>query len=214
MEKAKKVINYYVLCNRLKDTIRTGWEDWNVKRERIESVAEHVYSTQMLAIAMKSEYQYDIDIEKVLFMLAIHELGETIIGDLTRFQVSKEEKEKKEHEAVHNVLKTLIDGETIEELFLEFDERITPEARFAYQCDKLECDLQSKLYDQEHCVDLSHQENNNTVDDESIKQLLSAGCSFSTMWLKFWQKKASYDEHFMEVSNYAMTHELDEPYTK
>ena len=40
------------------------------------------------------EYQYDIDVMKVIFMLAIHELGETVIGDLTMFQISKEEKEK------------------------------------------------------------------------------------------------------------------------
>ena len=40
--------------------IRTGWKDWNVKRERIESVAEHVYGVQMLAIAMKHEFEYDI----------------------------------------------------------------------------------------------------------------------------------------------------------
>ena len=38
-------------------------------------------------------YQYDIDIMKVIYMLAIHELGETIIGDLTQFQISKEEKD-------------------------------------------------------------------------------------------------------------------------
>ena len=54
----------------------------------------------MLAIAMKSEYQYDVDIMKVIFMLAIHELGETVIGDLTQFEISKDEKEKIEHEAV------------------------------------------------------------------------------------------------------------------
>ncbi len=52
MKKEQKVLNYYVICNRLKDVIRTGWKDWNVKRERIESVAEHIYSVQMLAIAM------------------------------------------------------------------------------------------------------------------------------------------------------------------
>lgn len=214
MEKAERVINYYVLCNKLKDTIRTGWKDWNVKRDRLESVAEHVYSTQMLAIAMKSEYQYDIDIEKVLFMLAIHELGETLIGDLTRFQISKEAKEKIEHEVVHSILDTLVDGDVIENLFLEFDEGKTPEARFAYQCDKLECDLQSKMYDQEHCVDLNDQDDNDTVNDEFVKQLLSSGDSFSTMWLKFWQKNASYDECFMEVSNYALNHSLEEPFTK
>ena len=53
MKKEQKVLNYYVICNRLKDVIRTGWKDWNVKRDRIESVAEHIYSVQMLAIAMK-----------------------------------------------------------------------------------------------------------------------------------------------------------------
>ena len=74
MEKEKNVINYYVLCNKLKNVIRTGWKDWNVQRERLESVAEHIFGVQMLAIAMKSEYNYDIDILKVIMMIAIHEL--------------------------------------------------------------------------------------------------------------------------------------------
>ena len=100
MCKEQNVLNYYVVCNKLKNVIRTGWKDWKVKRERIESVAEHIYGVQMLAIAMKSEYQYDIDMQKVIFMLAIHELGETVIGDLTQFQISREEKERIEHEAL------------------------------------------------------------------------------------------------------------------
>lgn len=65
MEKEENVIKYYVLCNKLKNVIRTGWKDWNVEKKRIESVAEHIFGVQMLAIAMKSEYQYDIDIYKV-----------------------------------------------------------------------------------------------------------------------------------------------------
>jgi putative hydrolase of HD superfamily len=79
MEKEKRVIDYYVLCNKLKDVIRTGWKDWSVQRERLESVAEHIFGVQMLAIAMKSEYNYDVDILKVVLMIAIHELGEIII---------------------------------------------------------------------------------------------------------------------------------------
>ena len=73
MNKEKNVINYYVLCNKLKNVIRTGWLDWNVNRERVESIAEHIFGGQMLAIAMKSEYEYDdVDILKVIYMLAIH----------------------------------------------------------------------------------------------------------------------------------------------
>ena len=89
MSKEQNVIDYYVVCNRLKNIIRKGWIDWKVQRERVESVAEHIFGVQMLALAMYSEYRYDIDILKVILMLAIHELGESIIGDLTQFQITK-----------------------------------------------------------------------------------------------------------------------------
>ena len=214
MSKEQNVVNYYVLCNKLKDVIRTGWIDWKVNRERVESIAEHIFGVQMLAIAMKSEYQYDIDIMKVIYMLAIHELGETIIGDLTQFQISKEEKEKMEHEAVHNILSSLIDGEQIESLFLEFDSHSTSEAMFAYQCDKLECDIQSKLYDQEGCVDLEHQEGNATANNEFVKKLLENGQSWSDMWLEFGQRKYPYDENFMSVSHYVKDNSISEQFTK
>ena len=58
MCKEQKVLNYYVLCNKLKNVIRTGWKVWNVKRERLESVAEHIFGVQMLAIAMRSNSCY------------------------------------------------------------------------------------------------------------------------------------------------------------
>lgn len=92
MDRAKNVLKYYVFCNTLKDVVRTGWKDWKVKRERLESIAEHIYGVQMLAIAMKSEYDYDVNIEKVLKMLAVHETEEIVIGDLTFFDINREEK--------------------------------------------------------------------------------------------------------------------------
>ena len=208
MTKEENVINYYVLCNKLKNVIRTGWKDWHVQRDRIESVAEHIFGVQMLVLAMYSEYQYDIDIMKVIFMLAVHELGETVIGDLTQFQISKEDKEKIEHEAVHKILSGLLDGNQIEKLFLEFDSHSTKEAMFAYQCDKLECDLQSKLYDEEGCVDLNKQDGNDTMNNSIVKELLDSGCSWSSMWLQFGQKIYPYDENFRAVSNYALNNNI------
>ena len=209
MSKEKNVINYYVLCNKLKNVIRTGWLDWNVTRDRVESIAEHIFGVQMLAIAMKSEYKYDIDLTKVIFMLAIHELGEIIIGDLTQFQITKEEKEELEHKAVHDILDSLIEGKYIEELFLEFDEKKTPEAKFAYQCDKLECDLQCKLYDQENCVDFNKQENNKSIFHPDVQKYYKEGLSWSEMWIKFGQGRYNYDKNFMAVSNYAYNNKLE-----
>lgn len=214
MTKEENVINYYVICNRLKNVIRTGWKNWNVQRERIESVAEHIFGVQMLAIAMKSEYQYDVDIMKVIFMLAVHELGETIIGDLTQFQISKNDKEKLEHEAVNKILSELLDGDQIEQLFLEFDAHNTKESIFAYQCDKLECDLQSKLYDEEGCVDLNKQDGNDTLKNQRVQELLKNGASWSTMWLKFGQQVYPYDNNFRAVSNYAINNNIGETKSK
>ena len=208
MDKAENVIRYYVLCNKLKDMIRTGWLDWNVKRKRIESIAEHIYGTQMLAIAIKSEYNYDIDIEKVIMMIALHELEEILIGDLTIFQITKEEKEKIGHKAVDNVLSCLSDKDKLKEYIIEFDERKTKEALFAHFCDKLECELQSKLYDEEHCVDLNNQESNKTYYDEMVQKLLKEGLSFGEMWITYWREKHNYDDNFTEVSDYALNNRI------
>jgi len=204
MNKEQSVVEFYVLCNKLKNIVRTGWKDWGVKRHRVESIAEHIYGVQMLAISMWSQYGYDIDIKKVLFMLAIHELEETIIGDLTQFQIDKNKKEEMGHKAIKRILSQLIQGPSIEELILEFDERETPEAKFAYQCDKLECDIQCKLYDEENCVDLNNQENNTTAKNSTVKELLDSGMSWGEMWMTFGQQKYPYDENFMAVSNYVM----------
>lgn len=208
MTKQQKVLDYYLLCNKLKNVIRTGWKNWNIKRNRVESIAEHIYGVQQLAIIMKSEYQYDIDLEKVIMMLAIHELGETIIGDLTIFDISAKEKQKIEREAVHSILSTVIDGDKLEKLFLEFDEHETKEALFAYQCDKLECDIQSKIYDEEKSIDLNDQDGNIIKENKNVHKLIEEGNSFSDMWIKFGQQRYPYDKNFLEISNYLLNNNI------
>ena len=208
MSKESNVVNYYVLCNKLKNIIRTGWKDWKVERERLESVAEHIYGVQMLAIAIYSEYQYDIDIMKVIMMLAVHELEEIKIGDLTHFQISKEKKKIIGHKAVEEILSCLLIKDQIKSLIEEFDERETKEALFAHHCDKLECDLQCKLYDEEGCVDLNHQEGNDTYKDEKVQELLKTEKTWSGMWLSYGQYKYGYDQNFIAVSDYAKKNKI------
>ena len=203
MNKAENVIKFYVLCSKLKNLIRTGWKDWNVKAERVESVAEHVYGVQMLALAMYSEYQYNIDIEKVLYMLAVHELEETIIGDLTFLQISAEDKAKIGHEAIEKILVDLIKGEEIKDIILEFDEHKTAEALFAYHCDKLECDLQCKLYDEAHLVDPYDQKESVEHSEDVMNKLKNGTATWSGLWLEKGRNVFLDDEHFLEVLDYA-----------
>ena len=184
--------------------------DWNVKKERLESVAEHIYSTQMLALAMYSEFDYDLDFSKVIKMLAIHELEETIIGDFTPYQLETEKKMEIGHRAILKALEQLEDKQYWIALIMEFDARKSKEAIFAYQCDKLECDLQCKLYDEEKCVDLSNQKSNQAIENENVKHLLEEGYSWSQMWIKNDLNKINFDENFKKVNEYAFYNKISD----
>ena len=205
-----RVVRFYVLCNRLKDLIRTGWKNWGVKRKRVESVAEHIYGVQMLAIAIWSEYDHEIDLMKVLSMLAVHELEETGIGDFTPFQISKEEKLKKGHEGVEKILKELSKGEKIKDLIFEYDEQKTKEARFAYCCDKLESDLQCKIYDEQNCVDITKKVSDEVHNDKRVKAYLEKEKSWSKMWIKFKQERYDYKDPFLAISNFVKDNKISE----
>lgn len=204
----ENVINYYLLCNKLKRIIRTGWKNWHVEQDRIESIAEHIYGTQMLAIAMYSEYQYDIDIYKVILMLALHELEETVIGDITHFDMSSEDKEIIGHKAVSDICSNLLSGEQIKNIVFEFDKKETKEAKFAYYCDKLECDIQAKIYGDSNSVDLNNQEDNKSFYDNKVQDLLNEEADFGKMWVKYGQDRYHYDDNFREVSDYILNNKI------
>ena len=192
---------------KLMRVVREGWIDWKVSAPRRERVSEHVFGTQMLALALYSEnasYYSNVNIYRVLLMLAIHEIGETVIGDLTQFQITKEEKKKLERAAVHNLLKDIPGGEEIEALFLEFDERNTPDALFAHFCDKLECDTQATVYGNEGYVDLYDQDDNDTFFNDRVQRLLNDLHTFGGMWVTFGQEVYGYDEPCMD-SKYLLT---------
>lgn len=206
--KEKSVVEFYVLCNKLKNTIRTGWKKWNVDRERLESIAEHIFGVQALAIAMASQYNYDIDLYKVIFMLSVHELEEVLIGDLTEWDVNRKEKIIQGHTAIEILLNNLLSGKQIENLILEFDERKTKEAMFAYHCDKLECCIQCKLYDEEGCVDLNKQEGNNICNTDVIQGLLNREKNWSNMWIEYDRSNFIGDSNFEQVLDYVKNNSI------
>lgn len=201
-------IKYYKLCTKLKDTIRTGPVVWNVKRERIESVAEHIYGVQMLALSIYYQFGYKLDIMKVIYMLAVHELEEIEIGDLAFFETTREEKLVKGKEATDYILKDFLGKDEISALLDEYNERKTEEAKFAYHCDKLECDIQMKLYDQEGCFDLNNQPNNPIINNPDVKKVLDSEKSISNAWIEFDRSKYEDDKIFIEIIEYLKENEI------
>ena len=201
-EKIKDIMSFYALCSKLKDTIRKGPLTWNANRERIESVAEHIYGVQMLAISIYYQFGYKLDLNKVIYMLAIHELEEIEIGDLAFYETTKEDKLEKGKNATDLILKDLVGKEEISKLLDEYNERKTDEAIFAYHCDKLECDVQMKLYDQEGCFDLNNQPNNPIIDLPSVRKVLDSESSISNAWIEFDRSKFEDDPVFIEIINW------------
>ena len=132
-EQIKNAMRFYLLATKLKYKIRSGWDKnhWNVNSERIESIAEHVYGTCILAISLDSEFQLNMDMEKVLKMLTIHEIGEVLIGDITPFdKITLEEKAEMEHKAMKDVIGDLLNKDELFDLLIEFDEHSTKESKF------------------------------------------------------------------------------------
>lgn len=203
----KNAMNFYLLANKLKYKIRSGWDSkhWNVNKERLESVAEHVYGTCILAISLDSEFDFKIDINKVLKMLVIHEIGEVIIGDITPFDnVTPEQKKKIEHQAIMNIVGDLVKKDELIKLMLEFDEHKTKESKFAYYCDKLEADIQSKIYqDMGSHNSLNNQENNIIFKSSKVQKILEDGAKNAfDIWYEYDKNIYEDDEIFTQILNY------------
>jgi len=208
MEKEiKSAMRFYLLATQLKYKIRAGWDEthWNVSKERLESVAEHVYGTCILALSIDSEFGTNLDINKVVKMLVIHEIGEVIIGDITPFDnVTPKQKMEIEHVAMKKVLGDLIKKEEYFALLLEFDERKTREAIFAYHCDKLEADIQAKVYQDMGCQNpLDKQENNVTFRSEKVQQIIKDGANTAfEVWYECDKSRFEDDERFLAILDY------------
>lgn len=210
-EKIQNIIHFYVLASTLKDKIRRGWKIWHIERERVESVAEHIYGTCMLAIAIDSEYDFNIDLMKVIKMLVIHELEEIEIKDFTPFdKISNEEKRKIGKVAVDDVLKDLTKKEELIELIEEFENMKTKESIFAKMCDKLESDIQCKLYCEEHCLDVNKSENKPILEDERIQNLIEDGSkTISDFFVENHKNEILHqDEIFKEIADYIKNNTL------
>ena len=186
-EKIQKLIKFYLLATSLKDRIRSGWNKWNIDRQRVESVAEHIYGTCILAIAIDSEFNLNIDIYKVVMMMVLHEIEEVKIGDLTPFdKITAEEKRIIGKQAVEEVLSPLTKGINYIELIEEFEKLETKEAKFAKMCDKLEADIQAKIYCEEKSIQMNDEKNAELFQDARIKDLIEKGAkSVADLYIEY-----------------------------
>jgi putative hydrolase of HD superfamily len=124
----------------LKKLLRHSW----LSDGRQESVAEHTWRMAIMALVLHREVEEKVDIGKVLKMVLVHDLAEVYAGDYHAFREVPKNKHQLEEAGLKKLLKDLPE-ETAKEIFdlwQEFEERKTAEARFAVALDKLEVLIQ------------------------------------------------------------------------
>lgn len=208
-KKIENLLQFYLLATEVKNKIRSGWKVWNIERERVESVAEHIYGTCILAIAIDSQFEMGINLDKVVMMLVLHEIEEIKIGDLTPFdKQTKEERRALGKKAVEEILSILDKKVQYMELIEEFEEIQTKEAIFAKMCDKLEADIQSKIYCEEGCMDIEKVENQYLLEDKRIQKLLKEGAkSISDLFVEN-DRPVFKEKVFENIADYVKDNEL------
>lgn len=195
--KAKRIIDFYLYVNKLKYKIRTGFVEIGITKERLESVAEHIYGCLMLSIAIDSEYDLNIDMYKVLKMLTIHELDEVLKPDFTlRSGITREEKIKIGTESVNAVAGTLSSRDELISLVNEFNEGKTKEAKFCYLIDKMECDMQAKVYDLDGNFLIEKAKEDLVYYGSSAKKIEKNAKTASDYWILYDKPKFKNDKIF------------------
>ena len=191
----KNILDFYMIANKLKDIVRTGWIELGVERERVESVAEHVYGTLVLALALDSEYKLDLDLLKVFKMLIIKELEKVNLNNFTpREYPTKEEKKRLALETISNTLSSLSSKDELLEIYEEYSNKETKEAIFTYKLSKIESDIQVKIYDLGGCLDIEKAKEDVSYYDEPV-EIKNA----SDGWILF-NRKFYDDELFNSLS--------------
>ena len=135
---ARSLIGFLRVMERLKDAPRHCWTTGG----RRESVAEHSWRVALMAMLMKDEFP-ELDIDRVIRMCLVHDIGEAITGDIPTFLKTGAD-ETREEELLFAWVRTLPEpfaGE-MDALYREMAARQTPEAKLYKALDNLEAVIQ------------------------------------------------------------------------
>lgn len=133
-----KLLDILHTAERLKDTLR----HCDTSKGRRESVAEHSWRLALMAFFLRDEFP-DTDMDRVIRMCLIHDLGECFTGDIPSFLKTDADTEKED-----SLLEQWVSGlpapynAEMGSLYAEMNALQTPEAKLYKALDKLEAVIQ------------------------------------------------------------------------
>lgn len=134
----QKFLDTLAVAARLKDTTRHCY----TAKGRHESVAEHTCQMALMAYFLRDEFP-EVDMDKVIRMCLIHDLGESFTGDIPTFMKTTAD-EGKEDDLLGRWVDTLPSPyrEEMAALYAEMAARETMEAKLYKALDGLEAVIQ------------------------------------------------------------------------
>jgi len=159
---ARKLLDALSVAERLKDATRHCY----TKNGRHESVAEHSWMMTLMAFFIKDEFP-EVDMDKVIKMCIIHDLGEAFTGDIPTFEKTKEN-EKCEEKLLFEWIDTLPENYKLEmtALYDEMSKRETVEAKVYKAIDGLEALVQHNISDISTWIPKEYELNKTYADDK------------------------------------------------
>lgn len=137
----EKIFDFSKQAGKLKFSYRFSQAKFKPK----ESVAAHSWRLSLLAMLLVDELNLDINKEKVLKIAIAHDLVESFYGDIdyvlvAQGKATREGKYKQEEKVIGKLSKMLssVQGKAISDLWHEYADRKTNEARFVFALDKIE----------------------------------------------------------------------------
>ena len=150
--KAEAILSFIEEIGILKSLPRTGWLIHGIKNG--ESIADHCYRMTLLSMVLADTLVakgMKLDTEKVMRLSLLHEIAEARIGDIpftVLTYIPEEVKETGERKAVTSMLEKFGSiGKWYQELWEEFEQNETIEAKLVRAADKLELMIQVLEYE-------------------------------------------------------------------
>ena len=144
MEERKKIIEIRRLLDFLKtaEQLKCNTRHSYTSSGRLESVAEHSWRLALMAMLVGDEFP-ELDLDKVIKMCLIHDMGEAITGDIPAF-VKPDSAREVEESVISNVTAMLPERERkeLDALFDELEKAETMEAKIVHALDKMEALIQ------------------------------------------------------------------------
>ena len=139
----RELLNILTVAERLKDTTRHCY----TSQGRQESVAEHTWMMSLIALLLMDEFE-EVDMNKVIRMCIIHDLGECFTQDIPAFAKNQDHRDKEEQILIQwlNSFPTY-QAQAFKALFVEMSERQSLEAKVYKAIDSLEALIQHNFSD-------------------------------------------------------------------